>query len=127
MSYKFTKYIVSYVAGEDQEGIPIMHTESVLTESKAKLLCDMFKHLNYVPECHKITTIYHSSGRYCAFYRGYAIAGSDKTKCVLISKARYKYGTGQIMSDFDYAIDYINRLCMHHTASSCYEQITNHY
>ena len=121
MSYKFTKYIVSYVAGEDQEGIPIMHTESVLTESKAKLLCDMYKQLNYAPEYHKITTNYYSSGGYCAFYRGYAIAGSDKTKCVLISKARYKYGTGQIMLDFNYAIDRINRLCMIHTASSYYE------
>ena len=121
MYYKFTKYIVSYVIGEDQEGIPIMHTESVLTESKAKLLCDMYKQLNYAPEYHKITTNYHSSGGYCAFYRGYAIAGSNKTKCVTISKAGYYNGINLIMLDFNYAIDYINRLCMFHTASSYYE------
>lgn len=121
MYYKFTKYIVSYVIGEDQQGIPIMHTELVLTESKAKLLCDMNKQLNYAPEYHKITTNYHSSGGYCAFYRGYAIAGSDKTKSVLISKARDNYSTGQIMSDFDYAIDHINSLCMYRAASSYYE------
>lgn len=121
MYYKFTKYIVSYVIGEDQEGIPGIYTESFLTESKAKLFCDMYKQLNYAPEYHKITTNYYSSGGYCAFYRGYAIAGSDKTKGVLISKARHNYSTGQIMLDFNYAIDHINRLCMLHTASSCYE------
>ena len=121
MYYKFTKYIVSYVIGEDQEGIPSMHTEQVLTESKAKLLCDMYKQLNYVPEYHKIITNYHSSGGYCAFYRGYAISGSNKTKCVTISKAVDYYDNKLIMLDFNYAIDHINRLCMFHTASSYYE------
>ena len=121
MYYKFTQYIVSYVIGEDQQGIPSIYTEPVLTESKAKLLCDMYKQLNYAPEYHKITTNYYSSGGYCSFYRGYAIAGSDKTKSVLISKARHNYSTGQIMLDFNYAIDHINRLCMYRASSNYHE------